>query len=168
MEVIPFNGRVEYLGRTLGFEDFYDYEIDSRFAKTWRKFYSFRYELCCKDFPLRDRMRLFVSVITHTLLYGSASWTMTRAREQKIQVAQRRMLRKMCQTRRLAAETWVEWVPRVTAQRRCKWRWAGRVARHTTTRWTNLAIKCRPALHDLRACNRPQARPHKLLCSQRE
>ena len=88
-------------------------------------------------------------------------WTMTREREQKLSVAQRRMLRKICQTRRSATEPWMDWIQRATdevlkhmatfgleswvvSQRRRKWRWAGIVARLSDDRWTQRSLLWKP------------------------
>ena len=84
---------------------------------------------------------------------------MTRERERKLQTAQRRMLRKICDTRRYKLsegelEDWIAWVQRSThaaedafaniggeswivCQRRRKWKWAGRVARMADDRWAS-------------------------------
>ena len=174
VEVLPINKYTEYLGRVLTFSDFHDSEIDSRIAKAWRKFYYFRSELCCKDYPLKNRMKLFNGVVTPTALYCSASWTMTYERAHKLQTAQRRMLRMMCQTPRKLTETWVDWIQRATEQvtrlmrtfgveswvvlqRQRKWRWAGIVARLADGRWTKLSLTWQPQ-HAKRRVGRPCAR----------
>ena len=83
-------------------------------------------------------MRLFNAVVTPVVLYGSASWTMTHVREQKLKATQRKMLRTILgKGRRIlnasdvesgstadsaasdhaeALESWVEWVQRVTRE----------------------------------------------------
>jgi len=177
--VLTYSEKTEYLGRLLGFSSFHDAEIDHRIAKAWAKFHKFKKELCCKDYPLKDRLRLFNAVITPSVLYGSCSWTMTRDRERRLQVAHRRMLRYVCQTRRKIledgqVETWVEWVQRATdlaekamrdsggeawvvVQRRKKWRWAGRVARLSDQRWTHETLYWEPARRN-RSVGRPRLR----------
>ena len=65
------------------------------------------------------RLKLFQSVVTPTVLYGSGSWVMTMARQTKLKSAQFKMLRCILGRRRLIlpggdTETWVEWVKRTT------------------------------------------------------
>ena len=59
----------------------------------WRKFGAHRQVLCDRGYPLNQRLRLFNTVVTPVVLYGSASWTMTKTREQTLRSAQRKMLR---------------------------------------------------------------------------
>ena len=49
---------------------------------------------------MKDRMRLFESVVTPTVLYSAGTWTINAARSQKLRVAQRRMLRSIVQVGR--------------------------------------------------------------------
>jgi hypothetical protein len=162
IEVLPAGGQTDYLGRVLTLSDFHEKELDHRINKAWAKFHLFKAELCCQYYPLKERMRLFNAVITPSILYGSAAWTMTKEREQKLRVAQRRMLRLICRTGRKPDETWVEWVQRAThyaervaeetnveswvlAQRRRKWKCAGHVARLTDNRWTSALLMWQPS-----------------------
>ena len=120
-------------------------------------FHMFKGELCRPDYPLKARMRLFNAVITPSILYGCAAWTMTKEREQKLIVTQRRMLRLFCRVGRKPDENLVEWVQRAThhvelvadesqeefwvsVQRRRKWRWVGHVARLTDNRRTHQVL----------------------------
>ena len=93
-------------------------------------------------YPLFDRVRLFNAVLTPTVHYGSCAWLMTKAREQKLRTAQRRMIRSILGKGRAriwtghaddqgssqscslastdgheAVESWVDWIRRgVTAE----------------------------------------------------
>ena len=108
---------------------------------------------------MNDLLKLFEAVVTTTALYGSCSWVMTR--ERKLQVAQRRMLRRVCSSARRPDEDWVDWIRRATdyaehclkahgadswvvAQRSRKWRWAGKVARMMPDRWAQLVLLWEP------------------------
>ena len=53
----------------------------------------FKKELTGKTFLLNDRMRLFGKIISPSVLYGCASWTMTSWRKRKLQTTPRRILR---------------------------------------------------------------------------
>ena len=95
MEVLPEGSSTDYLGRRLELEFFHDTEIEHRIAKGWAKFMLFKDELCNKKYALNHRLRLFDSVITPTILYGSGTWTMGRDRENTLRGTQRKMLRKV-------------------------------------------------------------------------
>ena len=92
IEILARESNTEYLGRLLGFQDYHDSEIKHRIAKGWAKFHRFKEDLCCRHYPLKDRMRLFNAIITPTVLYGSSTWTMTKDRERRLQTAQRMMI----------------------------------------------------------------------------
>ena len=76
------------MGRLLSAHETQDVELDFRIERAWKKFFAHKSELCGRDFRLRDRLKLFDSVITPTVLYGSGTWTMTQAREAKLRVNQ--------------------------------------------------------------------------------
>lgn len=44
---------------------------------------------------------------------------------------------------------------------RCKWRWAMRIANQDVERWSSMASRWDPQIHDERPCQRNQARPRK-------
>jgi hypothetical protein len=50
-------------------------------------------ELVNKKYSLNDRLRLFESVISPTVLYGSECWTMNKSMEKMLRTTQRKMLR---------------------------------------------------------------------------
>ena len=116
-------------------------ELDHRLARAWAKFAVFRSELTNKKSNLFNRLRLFDSVVTPCALYGSSSWSLRRVDEQKLRVAQRRMLRAIVgkgrrtleqasassaedgsQTEEDAAESdehlesWIDWMQRTTEE----------------------------------------------------
>eukprot|EP00973_Karenia_brevis_P018647 2557449-Karenia_brevis.AAC.1 len=51
--------------------------------------------LCNKAYGLQSRLKLFGATVSQSVLYGSGTWTMTLARERRLQSAQRRMMRLM-------------------------------------------------------------------------
>ena len=95
IEVLSREGSTMYLGRLLSAHNTQDTELDFRIERAWKKFFAHKSELCGKGYRLRDRLKLFDSVVTSTVLYGSGTWTMTQAREAKLRVHQRKMLRWM-------------------------------------------------------------------------
>lgn len=94
----------EYLGRLLSCHDLHTVEIASRIKKAWKKFMSLKHQLCSRDYPLKQRLRLFDSTVTSVVLYGSCAWTMTADLERKLRTTQRRMLRWMVGVRRRPKE----------------------------------------------------------------
>ena len=140
VEVLSPTDSTMYLGRALNLKSPHETEINHRVSRAWCKFGQYKKELMSKAYPLSDRLRLFNAVVTPTVLYGSGAWVMTKAREQKLRTAQRRMLRSILGKGRAklqpehvddeessqscslassdgteAVESWVEWIKRVTA-----------------------------------------------------
>ena len=82
-----------YLGRLLNLCELHDTELEHRLRRGWAKFSIYKKELTDKDYSLFQRLRLFHSVVTPTVLYSSGTWTMTTARVNALRCAQRKMLR---------------------------------------------------------------------------
>ena len=67
------------------------------------------------------RLKLFDSVVSSTMLYGNAAWTLTQPLRQEIRTTQRRMLRMVLGSGRRPmqgdtgeVEPWVDWLKRTT------------------------------------------------------
>ena len=88
IEVLDCQKNVMYLGRALRLTDMHDEELRNRVAKAWGKFSAFRNELTDKNIPIKHRMRLFDSVVTPTILYGSGCWAMTTERQHWLRTTQ--------------------------------------------------------------------------------
>ena len=181
-EILPAHGSSMYLGRLLSLCNTHGIEIKNRINKAWQKFAIYRKELTDKYYSLKQRLKLFATVVQPTLLYGCGTWTMTRKRETLIRSVQRRMLRSIVGVRRLTSrddagnvvlEDWVAWVQRsthiaeVSRQQhrvaewveeitRRKFRWAGHVARRQDGRWTREVLDW--SLQGYRAQGRPSMR----------
>ena len=97
IKILALDESTMYLGRKLTLGSYHDTEIDHRIACGWAKFNQYKKELCCRHYPLIDRLRLFESVITPTVLYSARTWTTNAARTNRLKVAQRRMLRSIVQ-----------------------------------------------------------------------
>ena len=93
VEVLDHSGSAKYLGRKLTFENPNRAELTNRIASGWRQFNRLRHELTSKRYPLRSRLRLFNGTVTPSVMYGSASWTLTKAMTSTLKRTQRRMLR---------------------------------------------------------------------------
>ena len=93
VEILPLEATVKYLGRHITFDKPMQSEIAHRVRCAWAKFSSYKQELTNKHYSLRDRLKLFDSVVTPTMLYGSSSWVLTKETEHILTRTQRRMLR---------------------------------------------------------------------------
>ena len=93
IEILPRHATIKYLGRQIGFEDIHKKELELRIQRGWAAFTKFKQELTSKHYPLSARLRLFESVVTPAVLYGSPAWTLTTGLEHTLQRAQRKMLR---------------------------------------------------------------------------
>ena len=56
VEVLPVTKGTVYLGRRLNFDYFHDAEIRMRINKGWAAFDNFKQELCCKQYPIQQRL----------------------------------------------------------------------------------------------------------------
>ena len=171
-EVLGSESSTMYLGRMLCLRNdmTHDVELKNRMAKGWAKFAVYRDELTNRQYSLKQCLRVFISVIQPSVLYGCVSWTMTTARVANLRATQRRMLRKVVGTKRRiqldedgaeVLESYVEWIQRATrkvedlmllydvpdwVEESCrrKYRWAGHVCRRTDGRWTTQVLKMQP------------------------
>ncbi len=67
----------------------------------WQKWRGASGVLCDKKVPLKLKGKFYSVVVRPTLLYGTEYWPLTKAQEQKMMVAEMRMLRWMCGHTRL-------------------------------------------------------------------
>jgi len=93
IEVLARDSKVKYLGRQITFEDANVVELSNRIKAAWAKFMQYKQELTKKSYSLSDRLRLFDSVVSPTVLYGSETWTLTAEMARLLKTTQRRMLR---------------------------------------------------------------------------
>ena len=181
IEVLDFQKHAMYLGRALCLRDMHDEELRNRTAKAWAKFSMYKQELTDKKIPIWHRMKLFETLITPTILYGSGCWVMTLGRRQALRTTQRQMMRMILGTCRKPGgnngtdelETYVEWVQRATKeaerlmekynvrewtwqQRDRLWRWASKVAHSKDGRWSHEVLHWDPI--GQRPKGRPRAR----------
>jgi hypothetical protein len=174
VEVLGAGASEKYLGRKLDMQDHNRAELRNRISSAWAAFHVHKSELCGKFYHIRDRAKLFDSVVTSTALYGCAAWAMTRTMCNELDTARRKMLRYVFRLHRniKAGETWIEYMQRSAQQlddlssslglepwshlfRRRKWDFAGKVARRTDFRWSQRLILWRP----LHAKGRDQGHP---------
>ena len=88
------------LDKKITFEQQETAEIRNRIRRAWAAFFKFRQELTSKTYRYKDRLRLFDMVITPTLTYSCATWTLTKEHERMIKSTQRKVLRLIIQTKK--------------------------------------------------------------------
>ena len=150
-----------YLGRKLAINHYHATELSNRIASGWAAFFKFKAALCDRQLPSKDRVKLFEATVTPCVLYGCATWTMTRSMETRLRSTKRRMLRRMVRTTRRQDETWPEFVRRAThvsedaahqhgatdwvvLQRHRKWKLAGKIASREDGRWSKKLLSWKP------------------------
>ena len=114
IEVWPPSKTVQYWGKEISLTSLHETEIQAKLKKAWAKYHQFRTELCDRKLGVQQRLRLFSSVVTQTLLHGSSSWTVTKEHETRLQSAEMKMMRGMFDKKRsnhheLTIEEYVEW-----------------------------------------------------------
>ena len=93
IEILARGDKIKYLGKQITFENGTQVELSNRIKAAWAKFMQYKQELTKKTYSLSDRLRLFESVVSPTVLYGSEAWTLTAEMTRLLRTTQRRMLR---------------------------------------------------------------------------
>ena len=152
VEVLPEGEPLTVLGTSLGLKDVTQHEIPNRIATGWRLFWALKALLLNRHASVKRRLRLFDSTVGSCVLWCAQSWTPREDERRLLQTARRSMLRKIVGAARAPDEGYVSWIKRVTekaeeyahaarvrdwflAHRRCKWAWAGHVARMPASTW---------------------------------
>jgi len=142
------------LGTMLHLDDPTKHEIQNRNTSTCRIFWSLKRLLLNRKISLNRRLRLFDATVSSCLLWCCESWTPRVKELLSLKAARNGMLRRIVGGARLPDEEWVEWIRRATRKAmrmaesagvkdwihvhfRCKWLWAGHVARREPTSWLN-------------------------------
>jgi hypothetical protein len=184
IQIIPYSSSLKYLGKQITFAQSTGGEITHRINTAWRKFMSLKSELTSKQYSLNTRLKLFSSVVSATMLYGCAAWTLTNKLENLIRRTERRMLRMILGSGRRPinrgddsrdVEPWEEWIRRTTHQaerrvaelnlddwltvhRRQKLEWARQLVTDDVDTWAFRALAWQP---DEVKYQRAQARPRR-------
>lgn len=130
-----------YLGQTIRMDAKLDTELGRRRAAGWTSFRNIREAMECTT-DVAKKMKLFKTTVIPTLLYGSETWTTTKADIQKLEVTKRAMERRILsislkdhvRNEDLKAKTGLMDADDMIM--RNKLRWAGHVMRRTDERWT--------------------------------
>ena len=100
IEVVPYEGKVKYLGRQVSFDRPHDVEVEHRINMAWTSFMAQRDELTNKRYSLNARLRLFDATVSNVFLYGSTTWVLTQELTDRVRRVQRKMLRMILGSRR--------------------------------------------------------------------
>jgi hypothetical protein len=168
----------KYLGRKLTLHMTHETELDNRLAAGWAAFHGHKGELCNKFYKIKDRLKLFQSVVTPVVLYACSTWALKQTMERKLHTTWRLMLRYIFRIHRRGAtnsdsgpEPWIDFVQRAArvvedlaarydleswahTYRRRKWILASKLANESEERWSLKVLNWRPASH------RSHQRPH--------
>ena len=60
----------KYLGRKLCMGSYHERELQNRISAGWAAFTKYKNEFCSKFYQLKDKIKLFESVVTLVVLYG--------------------------------------------------------------------------------------------------
>ncbi|PVD27886.1 hypothetical protein C0Q70_10461 [Pomacea canaliculata] len=139
-----------YLGSKVSNTGDAEVEIRARLAKASHSFASLRSTWKAKNISQKIKLRIFKSNVISTLLYGSESWKMTKTISNKLEVFQKRCLRRILNIfwpntitneelhRRPETET-------ITTQvQRRRWQWIGHMLRQQTADLSRVALRWTP------------------------
>ena len=140
------------MGTLLHPEDATKHEIRNRIASGWRMFWGMKRLLLNKNGSINRRLKLFDSIVSKCVLWCTESWTPRAEELRELEVARHGMLTRIVGCPRREEEEWLDWLCRTTRNARswaeragihdwtyghfkCKWHWAGHVARRSATTW---------------------------------
>ena len=150
-----------YLGQLINWPRDHGREVGRRLAAGWAAFRKNKAFFTAPRVPMRLKRRLFNQCVLPAMIYGCECWALTKAAEDRLAKAQRRMERQMVGVRlrdrwsipRLRGATKVEDI--VECARRRKWRFAAKVAALDASRWAHALTVWTPDV------KRPLGRPRR-------
>ena len=84
-----------YLGTTLAENGDLDAEMTHRLQSGWKNWKRVSRILCDRRISLRVKGKVYKTVVRPAMMYGAETWTVKKAQEKKLDVAEMRMLRWM-------------------------------------------------------------------------
>jgi hypothetical protein len=131
-----------YLGQLLQIPRDHKEELKRRIGSAWRVFGKAKTFLCSKNIAMCLKRRYFNTCILPALLYGSETWTLTKAGLTRLVRTQRAMERWMLGVR-LRDKKPSDWIRSITklkdvtvAARKRKWRFTEKMLSRKDDRWT--------------------------------
>jgi hypothetical protein len=149
-----------YLGQKFTFPTDHNGEIGRRIRSGWASFNKVYPLLTNKKVPMQIKRRYFNLCIVPAILYGCATWALTKKTEKRLAVCQRSMERRMLGIR-LKDKKKISWIRKKTGLndivvmfRKRKWFYASKILRREQeNRWDTILLNWKPAT------SRPQGRP---------
>ena len=119
-----------YLGSTLAEDGELDAEVTHRVQSGWTNWKRVSGVLCDRRMNIKIKGKVYRSVV-RPLMYGAETWDLKKAQENKLEVAEMRMLRWMCgvpkldkiRNERIRWTTKVGEITKKVQERRLKWYW---------------------------------------------
>ncbi|KAG7296805.1 hypothetical protein JYU34_020747 [Plutella xylostella] len=90
---LPKVSQFKYLGSVLTTDANVDEDVTHRVNTAWLKWRSLTGVLCDPRMPIKTKGKIYKTVVRPALMYGSECWTMKKAHEQQMHVAEMKMLR---------------------------------------------------------------------------
>ena len=121
VEIVQPEASHKYLGRYLPGEFTFrqNVEVNHRIKCGWYAFGRHSAILCNRNVSVKLRLRLFDAVVTPTILFGLAVLPLSQVSLNKIEVVQRKMLRKIAGWVRIGNEPWEETMRRMKDRVSC-------------------------------------------------
>ena len=118
-----------YLGSTLAKDGELDEEVTHRVQSMWNNWKRVSGVLCDRIMNVKIKGKVYRTVVRSVLMYGAETWALTKAQENKLEVADMRMLRWMCgvaeldkiRNERIRGTTKVREITKKVQERRLKW-----------------------------------------------
>ena len=95
-QIIPQVTKFKYLGSVIRQDGEIDDDVNHRIQTEWCKWRKTTEVLCDRKVPHKVKGKFYRTAIRPTILYGSECWAGNGQHEQKVGVAEMRMLRWMC------------------------------------------------------------------------
>ena len=158
VSIVDSTGEHRFLGRYLSgdLDRRANVEVQHRIKTAWMKFGQHTNTLCNRNISIKLRLKLFDSVVSPSLLFGLAILPLQASCIEKLDIIQRKMLRKIVGWVRIPEELWNETMRRMFAKvehalKTCKvkvwsirlaemhWEFIARLKRLPPTSWQSLA-----------------------------
>ncbi len=88
--------RFKYLGSTVAEDGELSAEIGHRIQRCWKNWRNMSGVLCDKRINVRVKGKVYKTVVRPAMLFGAEAWASKKAQEEKLNVAEMKMLRWMC------------------------------------------------------------------------
>ena len=129
-EVVACTSKFKYLGSVIQSNGEIDGDVTNRIQAGWLKWRAATGVLCDKKFPRRLKGQFYRIAIRPALLYGTEYWPVKKVFEQRMEVTEMRMLRRMSGNTmmdRIRNQEFMEKLPVSAKMRENRLRWFGHV-----------------------------------------